>query len=383
MIPGALDGVHSPTGFNRGALGRLSAITQGIERGTMPYAARPGAIVLAAYQPDPILFARQLRSLQSQTVADWECVISVDGESEAVFKVVAENVGDDPRFRIVADGTRLGFYLNFERGLREALPGASWIALCDQDDHWYPEKLETLLPHLEDVALVSGQARLVTYPDDVTTGYTRRRDLGASFTLLSNQFTGSLCVLRADLARLSLPFPQMSTRAAAHDHWMAALAGASGGTRIVDQTVQDYVQHASNVFGDPSRMGSSHPLHVARTAVRNATAFTRRYENSATPAAALRMLFKVYVGWRQLLADEARDRVAGFDSELDLCFASSRRLGAVLRLLREARRAGFVERRFVAEYLASWGAGALVGGRRSVRELAGSQRDEAQEISEA
>jgi hypothetical protein len=57
---------------------------------------------------------------------------------------------------------RLGFYRNFERILAAVDPSADWIALADQDDHWYPGKLETMAPALESHALVAGQARLLT-----------------------------------------------------------------------------------------------------------------------------------------------------------------------------------------------------------------------------
>lgn len=227
---------------------------------------------------------------------------------------------------------------------------------------------------------MSGQARLVTYPGDETTGYTNRRDLGQTMTMLSNQFTGSLCVLSADLATKSVPFPRMSTRAAAHDHWLGVLAGSSGGTRIVDDVVQDYVQHASNVFGDPSRLTSSNPLSVAKTALKSAKAFTRRFEGSASPAAALRMLFKIYVGWRQLMAETLKERAPEDDGALQSVFGPDRRFRSLWLVLREARRTSYIERRFELEYIASWIAGILVRGRAAIHTEAGDQTADDQEI---
>lgn len=333
-----------------------------------------GAIVLAAYDPNPQLFARQIRSLRAQTVEDWECVISIDGDDAVIRRVLAEEAGGDDRFRVISDGTRLGFYLNFERGMAAVSPDAAWVALCDQDDFWYSEKLATLIPHLDDVALVSGQARLVTFPGEVTTGQTDRRDLGPIMTVLNNQFTGSLCVLRGELAKRSIPFPRMSTRAAAHDHWIGVLAAADGGTRIIDAVVQDYVQHGSNVFGDPSTLGEAGGLRAVRKAVRNAMAFTRRYESSASPIAVLRMYFKVYVGWRQLMADTLAERAGAQGAPIRDAFGPRRMFWPTWRLLRRARREGYVPARFVLEYVGSWIAGAMVGGRRSAVDPARSTR---------
>lgn len=328
-----------------------------------------GAIVLAAYEPSPELLVRQLRSIRAQTVEDWVCVIAVDGGDDAVRRALAEAVGDDSRFHVVSDGRRLGFYLNFERGLAAVAPEAEWVALSDQDDYWYPQKLETLLPHLAEVALVSGQARLVRYPEDQEIGVTGRLDLDARLTMLVNQYTGSLCVFRADLLSIALPFPRLSSRTVAHDHWLAMVAFAHGGARVVDDLVQDYVQHDANVFGDPSALRAG-PLRTLRRAFTNVVAFSRKYEGSASPRAMARMLFWVYVGWRQLMAETLLAR-CGQDSGADAgvvralaeTFGRRRRLSDTRRLLRTARRVEAVPRAFGIAYIASWVAGAAVSGR--------------------
>lgn len=323
-----------------------------------------GTIVLAAYSPDPELFRRQLTSLQAQTVREWECVISVDGDPAPVASLVAEITGGDERFRIVGDGTRLGFYLNFERGILAVSERSEWIALCDQDDRWDHDKIERLLPHLAEVSLVSAQARLVSYPSDVETGRTDRHDHGAIFTILSNVFTGSLCLFTPELLATALPFPRASTSAAAHDHWLAVVAAEYRGTRIIDDVVQDYVQHDANVFGDPSRLGGG----SIRSSITNVLAQSRRYEGSRSPLSIARMTFWAYAGWRQLMVDtlDARRPADPSDPRLQLAFGRRRRLRTILSLLRVARDRAIVPSRFTWEYRASWIGGALTGGRRAV-----------------
>ncbi|MCR2801714.1 glycosyltransferase [Microbacterium sp. zg-Y818] len=331
-----------------------------------------GAIVLAAYRPDAELFRRQLLSLRDQTVADWECIISVDGDPAEVEPVLRAAVGDDARFRLVGDGTRRGFYGNFERGLRQVSEATAWVALCDQDDRWDADKLAALLPHLADVSLVSGQARLTTYPGDAVTGRTDRRDTDAADTVLFNQFTGSFCVFDRAILDTALPFPRASTRVATHDHWLAVVAGAHRGTRVVDTVLQDYVQHASNVYGDPSALG---PASLAAS-VRNVTAQARRYEGSSSAAGIARMTFWTYVGWRQLMVDALRLRTDGVEPQLGELFGHERRFRRLDALLRRALRAGVIPPRFAMEYRASWWAGALVGGRRRALRAAAAQSDD-------
>ncbi|MGL3149840.1 glycosyltransferase [Microbacterium sp. A82] len=332
---------------------------------------RLGAIVLAAYSPDPELFSVQLRSLQAQTVRDWECIISVDGERAPVAALVAELTNADERFRVIGDDSRRGFYLNFEHGLRAVAEDAAWIALCDQDDRWDQDKLERLLPHLDDVSLISGQARLVQHPSGTVTGVTDRQDHGAVLTMLSNQFTGSLCLFDREILDDALPFPRVSTRVATHDHWLAVVAGAHRGTRIVDDVVQDYVQHDANVFGDPSRLEKT----GIAASVRNVLGLAERYEGSRSPRALARMTFWTYVGWRQIMFDTLQARRSSIAPGMDALFGAGRRWGALNRLLQSAQRDGDVPRRFVLEYRASWLAGALSGGRRAAARMAAQSSD--------
>ena len=123
-----------------------------------------GVVVLAAYRPDPELFAIQLRSIRDQTRRDFRCLIGADGGQEDVRALVAEIVGDDPRFEVIGWDDNLGFYLNFERLLLAVPDDASWVALSDQDDRWYPDKLERLVPLLDESTLATGQARVVAWP---------------------------------------------------------------------------------------------------------------------------------------------------------------------------------------------------------------------------
>ena len=109
-------------------------------------------------------------------------------------------MGDDPRFEVVGWDDNLGFYLNFERLLAAVPDDVAWVALSDQDDRWYPDKLERLVPLLDDATLATGQARVVSWPDGrvvldrTAAGSCRRRT--SSF---ENQVSGALCVFRREL----------------------------------------------------------------------------------------------------------------------------------------------------------------------------------------
>lgn len=268
----------------------------------------PGAVALAAYRPDPGLFARQLVSIQQQTVGDFVCIISADGGADDVRDLVTAATDGDPRFVVVGYDDRVGFYANFERAVQQVPASARWIALSDQDDLWHPDKLERLLPHLEDHTIVSGQARVVEYPSGrVIEASTHRRNADPLALTAINQFSGAMSVFRREVLDVALPFPRMRTRVEVHDHWLAVCAAMLGPTLVVDDVVQDYVQHAGNVLGEVAETsGRIRPTSALRTLL----AAGERYEGSRSPLALVRALYDMGFGWRAQMTAALSARIS-------------------------------------------------------------------------
>lgn len=327
-----------------------------------PSRAATGYIVLAAYRPDKELFTRQLRSIQAQTLDAFRCLITSDGEPEQTAALVAQAIGDDARFEVVGFEARLGFYGNFERGLAAVPMDAAWVALSDQDDFWYPEKLAILVPYLDEVALVSGQARVVRHPGgEVVAASTERKDSSVAEFTLDNQYTGGQTVFRTDLLELALPFPRLRTPAEVHDHWLAVCAALHGGARIVDDVVQDYVQHGANVIGE------NEPGFSPFRSYRNAKRIAERYEDDTRLRAVARATYQVGVGWREIMVETLRSR-APQDARglhaLTALYGRRRRFPRTARFIVGAIRRGSVSARSGAEYLAGWAFGAAYRFRR-------------------
>ncbi|MDQ1112993.1 glycosyltransferase involved in cell wall biosynthesis [Microbacterium testaceum] len=324
----------------------------------------PGYVVLAAYQPPEALFTRQLRSIQEQTLSDFHCVIVADGGADDVRAMVRQAIGDDDRFDVVGFDERVGFYANFERGLAEVPVDAPWVALSDQDDEWMPDKLAVLVSALDRAALVSGQARVVTYPEGVVVAATtHRRSVSAPALVLENQFSGALCVFRGSLLKTALPFPRYPGPAQVHDHWLAVCAAVTGGIDVVDRVVQDYVQHSSNVLGeaDAARLGWRQTLRRRRDALRAETG-TRGLR------AVARSVYVVNAGWAEAMVDMLAARVDEERAQrLAAAFGGHRRAGRTLRTVAAAVRRGEISPRTAAVYLVGGAAWNLTGGRRSER----------------
>ncbi|MBA2546574.1 MAG: glycosyltransferase, partial [Solirubrobacterales bacterium] len=246
-------------------------------------AAERVAICMGTYEPPLELFERQISSIREQSHRGWVCVISDDGSSEAKLSGIKRVLGDDDRFLLNENPSRRGFYANFERALSLAPADSTHIALCDQDDRWYPERLETLLAALGDKeALVYSDMRIVdTGGEVISDTYWRFRrnnwtDLGT--LLIGNTVTGAASLFRRSILEPALPFPPPVGRAF-HDHWLASVSLASGPLRYVDRPLHDYVQHpgvvigfasanADRATGPRSRAASRRALRLAGRALR-------------------------------------------------------------------------------------------------------------------
>lgn len=233
------------------------------------------AICMAAYKPDLQLFRRQLETIRAQTWPNWRCLIRDDGSGAAVLEEMRQIIGADERFVLIAAPERRGFYQNFERCLALAPPEAEFIALADQDDEWYPHKLQRAVEQFEAATLlVYSDLRVVSKTGELIspTFWQYRQnnftDLGA--LLLVNSVPGAGTMFRRRLLDYVLPFPPQE-QTIFHDHWIAVVALTLGIMKYVDEPLYDWIQHGTNAggFGEKLR-----PTYRSYWAQLRRTAFT-------------------------------------------------------------------------------------------------------------
>ena len=211
------------------------------------------AICMAMFRPPPALFLAQVASIQAQTHTNWVCIISDDNTEQEDYDRIRAQLSSDERFVFFQNQSRLNFYDNFQQALCHAPADADFIALCDQDDVWHPNKLETLLGAFKDgTQLAYSDARLVGEDGQVLshTFWVGRRNnyTDLSTLLVANTITGAASMIRASLLPDVLPFPRQ-VGPAFHDHWIGLVAMVRGGVAYVDTPLYDYVQHGSGVIG--------------------------------------------------------------------------------------------------------------------------------------
>lgn len=211
------------------------------------------AICMATFRPDRSTFERQIESIRNQTYENWICIISDDASGGAYPDTIREVCGDDRRFFVFENSSNQGFYKNFETVLRYVPREAQFTALSDQDDYWYPRKLEKLIGLFDkETVLVYSDMRIVN--DDGSTiaqsYWENRRNnyTDLDIVLIANTVTGAASMFRSELITRLLPFPQQIGDAF-HDHWISCVALSLGKMQYIDEPLYDYYQYGSSVIG--------------------------------------------------------------------------------------------------------------------------------------
>ena len=290
----------------------------------MPSEAPLVAICMATFEPEPRLLEQQIDSIREQTHGNWACLVSDDGSSAERLEHLRALIAGDERFTLAVGEERLGFYANFERALRMAPPEASFVALADQDDRWYPEKLAALLAGLGAAQLVYSDMRIVDEDGAVVseTFWRGRRNNHTNLAslLLANTVTGAASLFRRELLDLVLPFPEPVGNPF-HDQWIAAVALAVGAIAYVDRPLYDYVQHGGAARGHERAMQAYDPSRLLdrrdpRGSLRRIRVHAdRSYETNVRRIAASARKLEARIG-KGMAADKARavGRLANLDS---------------------------------------------------------------------
>ena len=179
-------------------------------------------------------------------------------ETAAILDSFAKNASFPTR--VIRNQSNLGFAKNFEKAI--GLCTNELIALSDQDDIWYPNKLEVLAGALEknhnagfvcsDAALIDEDGRVLPSTRWLRSpvrflprGISQFR-IQFSTLLKQNIVTGSATMIRASLKPVVLP---LSDRWA-HDYWIAALGTLSGNYGIgLTEPLMQYRVHPSQSIG--------------------------------------------------------------------------------------------------------------------------------------
>jgi glycosyltransferase involved in cell wall biosynthesis len=216
------------------------------------------SVALCTYEGQRFL-PQQLASIQQQTRLPDELVVCDDRSTDRTIEIVREFAASVSfPVRIFENEHNLGFAANFERAI--ALCDGDLIALSDQDDIWYPIRLERseqeFTAHPE-AGLIFSDGDVIDDQDQLLgtrlwsnfgfVGERKQQLLTGDYTILvKNRFvTGATVMFRSRLRENSLPVGSGWL----HDEWIVSIAAAVAELRPIDSPLIRYRKHASQQVG--------------------------------------------------------------------------------------------------------------------------------------
>lgn len=105
------------------------------------------SIITASYNCSDFI-GEMIRSVQAQTYGNWELLISDDCSTDDSREVIERFAKEDSRIRLFKLPKNGGPGIARNNSIKEAK--GKFIAFCDSDDRWTPEKLERQLKFMVD-----------------------------------------------------------------------------------------------------------------------------------------------------------------------------------------------------------------------------------------
>jgi len=227
------------------------------------------AVLLSTCNGEKFL-AEQIDSLLAQSHKNFILIVRDDGSHDRTVSIL-ESYALDHSVQIhllSRDGQNLGasggfaFLVDYVIKNKESLGlTSSYMMFCDQDDTWFPEKIEKLLAAMlaaeadndsalpiivhSDLEVVSEQNTIIAKSFVNYQGLEIKRNSFPNL-VISNLVTGCTALINQSLAEKALPIPE---DAIMHDWWLALVATAFGKSVYLNIPLVHYRQHGNNAIG--------------------------------------------------------------------------------------------------------------------------------------
>lgn len=210
-------------------------------------------IAMAIYKPKIDWLIEELDSIYNQTYRDFQVLVWDDcPEDTNDYNELFKNHLKEIPFTIHKGKKNMGSNGAFQN-LTE-LADTPFIAYCDQDDIWLPNKLQVLLDLLgakesntlafSDMMVIDGESKLVA--DRIAKVRPRQvfyPGKDALLHLLAKNFvTGCTMMMRSEIAKAAIPFPT----SVFHDWWLAICAASKGEIVMADKPLMKYRIYGGN-----------------------------------------------------------------------------------------------------------------------------------------
>lgn len=200
------------------------------------------SVCIATYNGEKYIL-KQIMSVLEQLKINDEIIISDDYSSDKTIQII-ENI-QDPRIKIFKNLRSKGFVDNFENALTKAT--GDYIFLCDQDDIWLPNKVNTVLEKLKSKDLIIHDAIVVdANENEIIKSYFSLFHKDESFwgNFRRTRFLGCCMAFKRNVLNQCLPFPKGIV---AHDYWIGMYSLLKFDVDFISTPLILYRRHGNNV----------------------------------------------------------------------------------------------------------------------------------------
>ena len=215
------------------------------------------SVALCTYNGEKFI-GEQLKSLAVQTLLPDELIIADDGSYDKTMDIVTKFAGKAPfTVNVIQNRKTLGVQQNFAVASR--VTKGDYIAFCDQDDVWLPDKLAKSMAVIKQLENLWPQQPLLVHSDLCVTDEDLKPkyqsfmttqglsfEAGLDVLLVQNFVTGCTMLINRKLLDAALPFPKEIVM---HDWWIALVAAACGHIGFLNEATVYYRQHGYNSVG--------------------------------------------------------------------------------------------------------------------------------------
>ncbi len=205
------------------------------------------SVVLATYNGEKYL-REQLDSVLTQTYPNIEVIAVDDKSTDDTVNILQQYANHHPNIKMFVNEINLGFIKNFERGC--GLSTGEYIAPCDQDDYWLPDKIKREVENIGTHAMIYCDSeicddKLQKSGKKISDNVVCKNWYSCLEYAVFARIYGNTLLFKRSLFERAYPFVEVIP----HDWWLAFNATLDSGFSFLPEGLVLYRQHANNVYG--------------------------------------------------------------------------------------------------------------------------------------
>ena len=155
------------------------------------------SVVIATYNGEKYL-RQQLDTILEQTYPVYEILIKDDCSTDKTVSIALEYQKINSNINIVVNPENVGVWTNFLEGFFMAK--GDYIAYCDQDDLWLPDRIEKMIPYLQRRNLVYCNSSVCNSNGDIVDSLRGKRQLVSEIiSMFDLQVWGHQMIFKKDI----------------------------------------------------------------------------------------------------------------------------------------------------------------------------------------